>query len=119
MKREEVGGRPHLEYCGVLEAEHRENILVDEQSKHQDDDEDGSCTNIHSNHTQYAAAHKSVSCCHNITRVSIQPACQAGDGSSLYSSGGTSRVTASQASEPPSGVLTAHYGRKEKWISLL
>ena len=69
--------------------------------------------------THTGAAHKSVSCCHNITRVSIQPACQAGDGSSLYSSGGTSRVTASQASEPPSGVLTAHYGRKEKWISLL
>ena len=41
-------GEPHLEYCGVLEAEHRENILVDEQSKHQDDDEDRSCANIHS-----------------------------------------------------------------------
>ena len=45
--------------------------------------------------------------CHNITRVSIspvstQPACQVGDGSSLYSSGGTSRAAASQAEELPS-----------------
>ena len=39
----------HLEYCGVLEAQDGENILVDEQAKNEDDDEDRGSTNIHSN----------------------------------------------------------------------
>ena len=39
----------HLEYCGVLESEDGENILVDEQAKNEDDDEDRGSTNIHSN----------------------------------------------------------------------
>ena len=64
--------------------------------------------------------------CHNITRVSTspvstQPACQVGDGSSLYSSGGTSRAAASQAEEAPSALrgltyLPVHYGGKGKSV---
>ena len=30
----------HLEYRGILEAKHREDILVDEEAKYKDDDKD-------------------------------------------------------------------------------
>ena len=46
---EERAGDAHLEYCGVLESEDRKNILVDEQAKNEDDDEDRGSANIHSN----------------------------------------------------------------------
>ena len=41
----------HLEYRGILEAKHREDILVDEEAKNKDDDKDWCCPNIHTGST--------------------------------------------------------------------
>ena len=37
----------YLEYSGVSEAEHREDILVDEQPEDEDGDEDGGGAQVH------------------------------------------------------------------------